>query len=101
VLNEQNPRTSHGTRWFEAQVEHILSERNILLQIDHPFIVNMASTFQGKAWEKKVTLNYYGMAASAQIVAQALLCRFCLIISCVGIRLRWGIFHSPATESHA
>jgi len=32
---------------FFAQVEHILSERNILLQIDHPFIVNMAATFQG------------------------------------------------------
>ncbi|CAE7917336.1 pkaC, partial [Symbiodinium sp. KB8] len=29
------------------QVDHVLSEKAILLELDHPFIVNMAATFQG------------------------------------------------------
>lgn len=29
------------------QVEHMISEKNILSNLDHPFIVRLAGTFQG------------------------------------------------------
>ena len=29
------------------QVEHMISEKNILSQLDHPFIVRLSGTFQG------------------------------------------------------
>ena len=31
------------------QVEHMISEKNILSNLDHPFIVRLAGTFQGYA----------------------------------------------------
>lgn len=30
------------------QVEHMISEKNILSNLDHPFIVRLSGTFQGK-----------------------------------------------------
>jgi hypothetical protein len=30
------------------QVEHMISEKNILSSLDHPFIVRLSGTFQGK-----------------------------------------------------
>ena len=32
---------------FHVQVEHMISEKNILSSLDHPFIVRLAGTFQG------------------------------------------------------
>ena len=32
---------------LSAQVEHMISEKNILSNLDHPFIVRLAGTFQG------------------------------------------------------
>jgi hypothetical protein len=29
------------------QVEHMISEKNILTNLDHPFIVRLSGTFQG------------------------------------------------------
>jgi hypothetical protein len=31
----------------QYQVEHMISEKNILLNLDHPFIVRLSGTFQG------------------------------------------------------
>ena len=47
VKTRVNFMTCSALAYTKAQVGHILSERNILLQIEHPFIVNMAATFQG------------------------------------------------------
>ena len=36
---------------INLQVEHILSERKLLLELHHPFIVNLEATFQGASCE--------------------------------------------------
>ena len=54
-------RTADGTVWAMKmlekaevirlqQVEHMISEKTILMEIDHPFIVNCAAAFQDPAY---------------------------------------------------